>query len=358
MTRRTPLADSHGAAGARTTEFGGWEMPVEFDSIRTEHEAVRAGVGKFDVSHMGQIDVTGPNALDLINRLTTNDVGDLEPGEAHYSTITDEDGVVLDDTVVYALDDGAYRFVPNAGHDAEMAERCRWLADKRDYEVTVTNATEETGMIAVQGPEATDHFETLTDRSFEMGRFEIEPATIAGVDCRVASTGYTGERGFEILCPAAEVGTVWNALDCQPCGLGARDTLRLEMGFVLSGQEFDPESRPRTPYDLGLDWVVDLDTTFVGRDALEAEAENGPDRHLTGLRLIDRGVARHGHPVTTPDGEEIGSVTSGTMSPTLGEAIALVDVAAGSVADGDVVRVVVRDEPKKARIRTPPFLDR
>jgi aminomethyltransferase len=358
MTRQTPLADSHGGAGARTTEFGGWEMPVEFDSITAEHEAVRTEAGKFDVSHMGQIEVRGPDATALVNRLTTNDVADLDPGEANYSAVTDADGIVLDDVVVYETAEEAYLIVPNAGHDGEMAERCRSLADRRGYDATVTNATEETAMIAVQGPDAPDHFESVTGRRFDMGRFEIAETTVAGVDCRVASTGYTGERGFEILCPAGDAAAVWSAFDCRPCGLGARDTLRLEMGFVLSGQEFDPESRPRTPYDLGLDWVVDLDTTFVGRDALEVEAENGPDRHLTGLRLIDRGVARHGHPVTTPDGEEIGSVTSGTMSPTLGDAIALVDVAAGRVADGDVVRVVVRDEPKKARIRTPPFLDR
>jgi len=360
--RSPPLRAVHADAGARFTDFGGWEMPVEFDSIRTEHAAVRDAVGKFDVSHMGEIAVSGPDATRLTQRLATNDVTDLDPGEAHYSAITREDGVMLDDTVVYCLPegvDGDYLFIPNAGHDEQMAGRWRDHAAEWGLDATVDNRTTEYGLVALQGPDAPN---LLADRSDialdELGRFEIADGTVAGVDALVATTGYTGEAGYEILCPWDEVATVWDALDCQPCGLGARDTLRLEMGFLLSGQDFDPEKEPRNPFEAGIGFVVDLDTEFVGRDALEGVDVEGVDEKLVGLSLIDRGVPREGHEVTTPDGEHLGAITSGTMSPTLGDPIALAYIPTDYTEPGTKLRVVVRGEPKKARIRTTPFLDR
>ena len=360
--RSPPLADTHEATGARFTDFGGWEMPVEFDSIRTEHAAVRDTAGKFDVSHMGEIVVSGPDATRLLQRLTTNDVTDLDPGEAHYSAITREDGVMLDDTVVYRLPatvEGDYLFVPNAGHDEQMADRWREHGDEWGLDATVDNRTTEYGLIALQGPETPDLLASETDADIAaMGRFEMTAATVAGADCLVATTGYTGEAGYEILCSWDEVESVWDGLDCQPCGLGARDTLRLEMGFLLSGQDFHPDAEPRNPYEAGLGFVVDLDTEFVGRDALEGVDVEGVDEKLVGLSLIDRGVPRAGYTVTTPDGEELGTVTSGTMSPTLGDPIALAYVSTDCTEPGTKLRVVVRDEPKKARTRTTPFLDR
>jgi len=356
--RTPPLRGVHESDGAEFTDFGGWDMPVEFDSIRAEHTAVRESAGKFDVSHMGEITVSGPDATRLLNRLTTNDVGALDPGEAQYAAITDEDGVILDDTIVYNLPEAAeedYLFIPNAGHDAEMYDR--WI-DHRELwglDADVENRTESYAMVAVQGPDSTDLLAPETDVDLDdLAPMDIASTTVAGVDALVARTGYTGERGYEILAPWEEAETVWSALDCQPCGLGARDTLRIEMGFLLSGQDFDPEDEPRTPYEAGIDFAVKLDTEFVGRDVLEGIATEGPEQKLTGLELIDRGVARHGYEVTTADGEPIGHVTSGTMSPTLGEAIALAYLPAD--LESETVRVIVRDEPKKARTRTPPFL--
>ncbi|WP_423999440.1 glycine cleavage system aminomethyltransferase GcvT [Haloarcula salina] len=360
--RSSPLSAAHARTDASFTDFGGWEMPVEFDSIRAEHAAVRDAVGKFDVSHMGQVTVSGPDAATLTQRLTTNDVTALDPGEAQYAAITDDEGIMLDDTIVYRLPEGIdddYLFIPNAGHDGEMTERWLTERDDRGLDAAVTNRTEEYAMIAVQGPDAPDLLAAETDVALaDLSRFEVAAGTVAGVESLVARTGYTGERGFEVLCPWADAETVWGALECQACGLGARDTLRLEMGFLLSGQEFHPTEEPRTPYEAGIGWTVKLDTDFVGRDALEGVEAEGPEEKLVGIELIDRGVPRHGYDVTTPDGEPLGRVTSGTMSPTLGTPIALGYVPVGHAEPDTPVRVVVRGEPKKARTRSTPFLDR
>ncbi|MFB6189433.1 MAG: glycine cleavage system aminomethyltransferase GcvT, partial [Halapricum sp.] len=300
-----------------------------------------------------------PDAATLLQRLTTNDVTALSPGQAQYSTITDAEGIMLDDTMVYRLpEDDGYLFVPNAGHDEAMADRCRWLREEDGLDVTIENATTDWAMIAVQGPDAPSIFESVTDSRFDLDRFEIDRRSVAGVECLLARTGYTGEDGFEILAPWGDATAVWDAFECQPCGLGARDTLRTEMGFLLSGQDFDPEDEPRTPYEAGIGFVVKLDTEFVGRDALEAVYEEGPAEKFVGIQLIDRGVPRHGHTVTTPEGEEIGHVTSGTMSPTLNEPIALAYLESAYAGPDEQVRVVVRGEPKKARTRTTPFIDR
>jgi aminomethyltransferase len=358
--RSPPLAEAHAAADASFTEFGGWEMPVEFDSIRTEHEAVRTGAGKFDVSHMGQIAVSGPDAADLMDRLTTNDVGGLDRGEAQYAAITNDDGHILDDTILYRLPagrDAAFRFIPNAGHDAEMYDR--WTAHAAEWglDVDVDNRTAAAGMVALQGPEAiallTEHCESPGD----IGRFTVASRTLAGVDCLVARTGYTGEDGVEILADAEEVAAVWSALDCQPCGLGARDTLRLEAGLLLSGQEFDPETNPRTPYEAAVGFAVDLDTSFVGRDALASQVEAGLEETLIGFRLSDRGIARHGHEIAV-HGETVGTVTSGTMSPTFGDAIGLGYVPVEHGDPGTELTVVVRGVDKGAVVESLPFYER
>ncbi len=361
MTRRqSPLRAGHEAAGADFTDFGGWEMPVDFESIRTEHTAVREGAGKFDVSHMGQVVVSGPDAARLTGRLTTNDVGALSPGEAQYAAITDDEGIMLDDTVVYRLPGewgGGYLFVPNAGHDAEIAGR--WVSHCEEWglDATVENRTAEYAMVAVQGPDAPG----LVDREAEadldaLGRFEVTATRVAGADALVARTGYTGEDGVEVICEVADADTVWSAADCHPCGLGARDTLRIEAGLLLSGQDFDPEEEPRNPYEAGIGFAVALETDFVGRDTLAAVAADGPAEKLLGLTLDERGVPRHGYPIESPDGERLGTVTSGTMSPTLAEPIALGYLPRAYDEPGRAVRVVVRDEPKKAHVTGTPFL--
>ncbi|WP_135820950.1 glycine cleavage system aminomethyltransferase GcvT [Halostella litorea] len=374
--RRPPLYAVHDERDASFTDFGGWEMPVEFDSIRTEHEAVREEAGVFDVSHMGEVTVTGPDATALTQRLVTNDVAALDPGDSQYAAITDEDGAILDDTVVYRLpDDGGrlpavggdpspadadgptYLFVPNAGHDAEAVDRWTSHRDEWGLDATVTNRTESFGMFAVQGPEAAGLVDdAAADPVTDLSRFEARWVTVAGVDCWVARTGYTGEDGFELIVPWDDAETVWAALDCQPCGLGARDTLRIEAGFLLSGQDFDPAENPRTPYEAGIGFTVKLDTEFVGRDALAAQQEAGVDERFVGLTLTERGVPRHGYEITDPDGEAIGTVTSGTMSPTLDEPIGLGYVPVEYDEPGTEIRVVVRDRPKEARISDTPFI--
>jgi aminomethyltransferase len=364
MAQRTPpLYGRHEDRGAQFTEFGGWEMPVEFDSIQTEHAAVRESAGIFDVSHMGEIEVGGPDAELLLQRLTTNDVSQLDRGDAQYAAITDEDGVMLDDTVVYRLpesDDAEYLFVPNAGHDDQMYDRWTDYRDAHDLSATVDNVTGEYGMVAVQGPDAPDLVAARTDGSVrDLGRFEATYAEVAGVECLVANSGYTGEAGFEVVFPADGAGAVWDSLanDCQPCGLGARDTLRLEYGFLLSGQDFHAEDNPRTPLEAGIGFAVDLDTEFVGRAALQAQQETGLDEEFVGLVLDERGVPRHGYEITSEDGDTIGEVTSGTMSPTLGEPIGLGYVDADYADDGTAVDVVVRGTGKQATITEPPFID-
>ena len=235
----------------------------------------------------------------------------------------------------------------------------RWVSHRDEWglEATVENCTTDYAMIAVQGEGAASVLRAATDIDLaDLSRFDIAAGTVASVDSFVARTGYTGEPGFEVLCPWGDAASVWSALDCQPCGLGARDTLRIEMGFLLSGQDFDPQDNPRTPYEAGIEFVVKLDTEFVGRDTLEGIAVEGHEEELVGLKLVDRGVPRHGYDVTTPDGDPLGVVTSGTMSPTLGDPIALAYLPAEYAGSEESVRVVIRDEPKKARTTTPPFL--
>lgn len=390
--RLPPLHETHAARGAKFTDFGGWQMPVEFDSIREEHTAVRESVGVFDVSHMGEIEVAGPDATALMNRLTTNDVTALDPGDSQYAAITDDEGVMLDDTVVYRLPDGieagtgadalagmdrdldagagdpAYLFVPNAGHDGQMADRWSDYRDEAGLDATVANATDDWAMLAVQGPDAADAVDDATpaDRVVGLSKFEATVAAVAGADSWVARTGYTGEDGFEVMCPASDTEAVWSAFvgedatgpTAQPCGLGARDTLRTEMGYLLSGQDFDPDDEPRTPYEARIGFVVKLDTEFVGRDALERQKEEGVDERFVGVRLLERGVPRGGYAVTDGDLTRIGHLTSGTMSPTLDEPIGLGYLHESYTAPDTEVSVVVRGDEKRAEVVIPPFLDR
>jgi aminomethyltransferase len=357
MGRRSPLHDRHESSGARVTEFGGWTMPVRFGSIRAEHAAVRESVGKFDVSHMGEVAVRGPDAATVVDRLQTADATALAPGDARYAAVCDERGVMVDDVVTYRRpDEGgepSFLVVPNAGHDADVTARAAALCDD-DPTTTVENRTGEWAMVAVQGPDAPG---LVADAATgcdpgSLARFEATDCAVAGVDCWLSATGYTGEAGFEVLCPWADAGAVWDALDCRPCGLGARDTLRLEMGYLLSGREFDPETEPRTPFEAGIDFAVDLDRAFVGRDTLVGATD--PDERLAGLRLLERAVPRHGHPVLA-DGDEVGRVTSGTLSPTLDEPIALAYLPRAHRDPGTTVAVAVRGDAVPARVTDTPF---
>ncbi|WP_256289344.1 glycine cleavage system aminomethyltransferase GcvT [Halobellus inordinatus] len=358
-SNQTPLYDSHCQAGADFTDFGGWEMPVSFDSIREEHRAVRDGVGLFDVSHMGQLVVDGPEAETLLHRLVPSDIRSLEPGAAQYSCFLRSDGIILDDIVVYDHPSKSeYVVVPNAGHDEPLYGRLRVHADRWDLDVTVENRTAETGMIAVQGPEAVARVEAEADDSVEeLQPFTVTETSIGDVECLVARTGYTGEDGVEILFPgddATAIDTLFD--DVQRCGLGARDTLRLEAGLLLSGQDFDPEDEPHTPYEAGIGFVVDLDSgDFVGRSAVE-QARDGTDEQIVGLRIEERAIARHGHEIRS-DGDSVGRVTSGTMSPSLRIPIALGYVDSSLASPGTELTVSIRDRSVEATVVETPFLE-
>lgn len=359
--KRPPLYAVHDDAGAKFTPFGGWQMPVEFTGIRDEHECVREAVGKFDVSHMGEVTVTGPDALELMNRLTTNDVARLDPGEAQYAAIVNDDGVMLDDTIVYRLpesSDEEFLFVPNAGHDVEMTDRWVRYRDNWHLDASVQNVTEEYAMFAIQGPDAPDLVNEVVDgRIIDYAHNEVGHVFVEEVRCLVSRSGYTGEKGYELIVPEEAAETVWAAFDCQPCGLGARDTLRMEAGFLLSGQDFHPENEPRTPYEAGIGFAVKLESMDVGHDALEQQHHEGVEEKLVGLRLVDRGVPRHGYKIETRDGTHLGTVTSGTMSPTLNEPIGLGYVPTSHATPGTRVQVLVRDRAKKARIEALPFVE-
>ncbi|PSQ44099.1 glycine cleavage system protein T [Halobacteriales archaeon SW_7_68_16] len=378
--RTPPLRSVHAGHGAKFTEFGGWDMPVEYDSIRAEHAAVRESVGRFDVSHMGQIEVAGPDAARLLSRLLTVDVTDLDPGRARYGALTTDAGVLIDDTVVSCLrrdgraapgaDDldapagegpDRYLFVPNAGHDAAIHDRVTTHRDEWGLDATVSNRTADTAMVAIQGPDAVGRLGATIDAPVaDLDRFGVRYARVGDVPALISRTGYTGEDGVEILAPPAgfvaddAARSIWSAVECQPCGIGARDTLRLEAGLLLSGQDFHPEEDPRTPYEAGIGFAVDPDHEFVGRAALADATE--PDERLVGFRLTERGVPRNGYDVTDTDGTVIGRVTSGTMSPTLDEPIGLASLPVSHTDPGTSIRVVVRGRQKQATVVDTPFL--
>jgi len=356
-TRKPPLYEKHSQSGADFTDFGGWDMPVSFDSIRTEHAAVRDSVGIFDVSHMGEVAVSGLDALELMNRLTTNDVTALDPGDAQYACILNEDGIIIDDTVIYFRPDGQeYLFVPNAGNDEMIVDRWTEHATEYDLNVSVVNRTEDLGMFAVQGPDAVERVQAAAADSLDdVSQFSARETTIDGTDCLAARTGYTGEGGYELIFNADDSEAVWDAFDdVQPCGLGARDTLRLEAGLLLSGQDFHPEDEPRTPYEARLSFVVDNSKSFfVGQESLRDTDD--PDELLIGLELQERGFPRHGYPILH-DGEQVGHVTSGTMSSTLEVPIALGYVNAEYAGEGTSLGVEIRDRTAAATVVSHRFL--
>ncbi len=350
--RRTPLYDRHTERGATFTDFGGWDMPVEFASIRTEHRAVREDVGVFDVSHMSEIGISGSNARDLLQRLTTGDVDRLDPGEAQYTFLPDGEGTIIDDAILYRLGETRYLLVANAGKDEALTDHCKTHGEGT---VEVENETDAWGMLAIQGPNAD---EALPASVAAIDRLELERVEVADIEGWCARTGYTGERGVELLVPWEDTPAVDRAIAGERCGLGARDTLRLEMGYVLAGHEFDREDNRRSPYEAGLDFAVALgtDPPCLGHDALVEQKERGPDERLVGLVMDERGIPRAGYAILTRDGDPIGTVTSGTMSPTREEGIALGYVDVAQAEPGTEVAVEIREAPRRARIEDPPFV--
>lgn len=334
-------------------------MPVAFDGISDEHLAVRESVGIFDVSHMSEVAVTGPDSAAVLDRLTTNDVTALDSGDAQYTCFLDESGVIIDDAVLYRYPkrDG-YLFVPNAGHGTMMSRRVAEHADDWGMTVTVVDRTDDTSLLAVQGPDAVDTVEQVTTGSVaDIGRFSCRRRTVAGLDCLVARTGYTGEDGVEIFVSPEDVTALWEAFETvQPCGLGARDTLRLEAGLLLSGRDFDPETEPRTPVEAGLTFVVDTDGTFVGSDVVAEQRAEGTDERMVGIRGDGRAIPRSGYDIVA-DGDRVGHVTSGTKSPTFNVPLALGYVEDRYANPGTDVSVEIRDRMVAATVVSHRFLE-
>ncbi|GAA2666932.1 glycine cleavage system aminomethyltransferase GcvT [Actinoplanes palleronii] len=352
---RSPLHDRHVALGAKLAPFGGWEMPLEYagGGVLREHAAVREAAGVFDVSHLGKARVSGAGAADFVNSCLTNDLGRIEPGKAQYTLCCDETGGVVDDLIAYLYGPDDVFLIPNAANTAEVARR---LAAAAPAGVTVTDQHREFAILAVQGPHSADVLGKL-GLPADHGYMSFLEATLGGAELIVCRTGYTGEHGYELVIPWDAATAVWDALitaGVRPCGLGARDTLRTEMGYPLHGQELSLEI---SPVQARSGWAVGWSKpVFWGRDALLAEKAAGPRRQLRGLELTGRGIPR-GHMPVFAGGVQVGETTSGTFSPTkkIGIALALIDTAT-PLADDTLVEIDIRGRRTEARLVKPPFV--
>lgn len=357
--KKTAFAEIHERAGAKMVPFGGWWMPVHYGSITGEHQAVRERVGMFDVSHMGEFVFDGPRALEAVQRVTTNDAANLEVDQAQYSALTREDGGIVDDCVVYRLAGERFMMVVN-GANVEK-DRAHVEAHLPDDGVAMEDRSEAISLLAVQGPRAEETLAPIVDVELEEIPFYWKrDGRVAGVEAVISRTGYTGEDGFELYFDRAESRKVWEAIlaageatGLEPAGLGARDTLRLEMKYALYGSDIDESTNP---YEAGLGWIVKLDKEggFVGRDALARIKEEGPARKLAGFRLTERGIPRPGYPVVVK-GEAVSEVRGGTMSPSLGYGIGTCYLPPEHVRPGTPIGVEIRGRESGAEVTKTPF---
>lgn len=359
--KRTSLYDQHCALGARLVEFGGWEMPVQYNSILEEHRAVRTHAGLFDVSHMGEFRVEGPGAQAFLQYLVPNDVGRLADNQALYTQLVMPDGGTVDDLIIYHLSDDAYMLVVNAANiDKDFA----WAQQQSGrFDVTLTNISYETGLLALQGPEAQAILQPLTEVDLaRIAYYHCAPGKVDDIACIISRTGYTGEDGFELYCSSEDVVKLWRDLlaagkerGLLPAGLGARDTLRLEAGYCLYGHELDETINP---LEAGLGWTVKLNKgDFIGHDALAAIKEQGLKRKLVGIEMVERGVCRGGYAIYD-NGRQIGALTSGAPSPTLGKNIGMGYVEVADAMSGKPVQVDIRGKHMAAQIVALPFYKR
>jgi aminomethyltransferase len=346
--KRTPLFDCHVEAGAKLVPFGGWEMPVQYrDGIRAEHLCVRNGAGVFDVSHMGEVEVAGPAAEAFLQHVYSNDVSKLAIGGAQYAVMCNEDGGVLDDLFTYRLDSDRYLTVTNAAnHDADVA----WLTSHADgFDVEITDVADRYAMLAVQGPIAREIVQALADSPLPQ-RMQAARRIIGGCEALVCGTGYTGEDGVELLVDPADASQVWRGVVSRgavPCGLAARDTLRLEVCFHLYGNDL---SIDRNPIEAGLGWACAEDTGFIGAGAVRAAREQGTADKLVAFKLSGPGIARQGNPVLGG-----GVVTSGTMSPSLGVGIGMAYVPVAAATVGTTLEIDVRGKTRTAVVESKPL---
>jgi glycine cleavage system T protein (aminomethyltransferase) len=348
--KRTPLYEAHVDAGAKLVPFAGWDMPVEYDGIRAEHLRVREACGVFDVSHMGEIETEGPEAVGLLQRLLSNDVSKIEVGGAQYSCLCREDGGVLDDLFTYRLADEQYLTVTNAANHERDLE---WFeAHAVEFNVQVHDRIDAYAMLAVQGPEARGIVERLTEGVLP-ARFRTEELIVAGCPALVCGTGYTGEDGVELLLAPEAARTVWDALlgdGASPAGLGARDTLRLEVNYCLYGNDLTEE---RTPIEAALGWCVKQDTGFIGCDACRRVRDQGPAEVLVPF-VLEAGIPRQGNRIVV-GGEDVGEVTSGTLSPSLEVGIGMGYVRSDLADPGTEIEIDVRGKRRSAEIRERPL---
>ncbi len=356
--KNTALTNLHISLGAKMVPFAGYNMPVQYAGINVEHETVRKAVGVFDVSHMGEFILKGDDALDLIQRVTSNDASKLVDGKVQYSCLPNEDGGIVDDLLVYRINDKAYMLVVNASN---IEKDWNWIAKYNTKNVEMHNISDKTSLLAVQGPKAAATLQKLTSMNLsEMEYYSFQKGVFAGIEnVLVSATGYTGAGGFEVYFENENAEQIWNAIfeagaefGIKPIGLGARDTLRLEMGFCLYGNDINDTT---SPLEAGLGWITKFTKEFTNSKNLLAEKEAGLKRKLVGFEMIDRGIPRHDYKIVDSDGAEIGIVTSGTQSPSLQKAIGMGYVKTEFAKEGTEIYISIRDQKVLARTVKYPF---
>jgi aminomethyltransferase len=356
--KNTALTGVHTQLGAKMVPFAGYNMPVQYTGINAEHETVRKAVGVFDVSHMGEFILKGDGALALIQKVTSNDASKLYDGKVQYSCLPNEDGGIVDDLLVYRIDEKTYMLVVNASN---IEKDWDWISKYNTDGVAMKNISDRTSLLAVQGPKAADALQSLTDIDLaSMEYYTFKKGTFAGIDNVVVSaTGYTGAGGFEIYFDNEHAEFIWDAVfkagepyGIKPIGLAARDTLRLEMGFCLYGNDIDDTT---SPLEAGLGWVTKFSKEFTNSEALQAQKQAGVSQKLVGFEMIDRGIPRHDYAIVDAEGNNIGRVTSGTQSPSLQKAIGLGYVKNEFAKEGSEIFISIRDNKVKATVVKPPF---
>lgn len=365
MPKRTPFFENHEQAGAKLIDFNGFEMPVQYDSIKKEHNAVRNDVGLFDVSHMGEFFVKGPEAKKLIQYVSANDISKINTGRAQYTVMCYEDGGIVDDLLIYQLEENHFMMVVNAANREKDYE---WVTDHNEFDATVQNRSDDYCLLAIQGPDAKETLQKLTEQDLDdIGFYRFVFGDLVGFDDVIISeTGYTGEKGFEVYFDKNEVnpGKVWDAImeagqeyDIEPAGLGARDTLRLEMGLALYGNDI---SKDTNPLEARLGWLTKLDKDeFIGREALLKIKEEGIQRKLMGLDTNSRRIVpRKGYAICDENGDQIGEVTSGSLSITLNKGIAMGYIPVEYAEEGTRVYLSVRNRLEGVEVVKPPFLEK
>jgi aminomethyltransferase len=359
--KRTAFFDIHNSNGAKIVEFAGFEMPIEYSGIQDEHMTVRNGVGVFDVSHMGEFWVTGPQALAFIQKVTSNDASKLAPGQAQYSCLPNGKGGIVDDLLVYYFEPEKYMLVVNA---ANIEKDWQWLVSQNSVGAKMENASDEISQLAIQGPKATGILQKLTEVDLASVKYyTFTVGEFAGIpDVIISATGYTGAGGFELYFDNKHADAIWNAIfeagkeeGIKPIGLGARDTLRLEMGFCLYGNDIDDTT---SPIEAGLGWITKFtdEKDFIDKDVLARQKEEGVTRRLRGFEMIDRGIPRHGYEIVNEDDEVIGEVTSGSMSPVRGIGIGMGYLKTGYTKLGTEIYIRVRNKKLKAKVVKLPFI--